>query len=460
MRISVEEYKERLFIYEVIIENQDYRRIKEEQSLRVEFGGFPWYVVGLLKRCCGGVGDKGGFGGGRRRSRRSSGGGGGGGGGGRRQGTTNEGESEVRGDDEALSDDSVVGKSGVESNESQFASVLRIGEENSLEIVESNEFRSLDHLRLEMVKVNDDVVKVSLAERAKRMEKKWVACRSTVSEKAHIIEKKENDIGVMERELARLRREKEEWNEQREIWLKEKQELAYKANQVPALEEHLRELERKTRKLSDLEPRLGEQLEKINTMRAELEECERRRNEAEERAAAESRQCKEAVDRVKIAVAEVTKGNETIVRLEKEIEGLRGRSRIRGSIISRQEQTIKEQEEKLEQLERDLRRTRDNLDICEVEKGTIERRLERAQAKLEENSVLLRDDERVIRYLNRKLNEKMIRRRGGVVTTAGSTTTTTASGESETEQQGLQQALNRGGRRSKSTSPPKTASML
>ena len=81
VRISVEEYKERLFIYEVIIENQDYRRIKEEQSLRVEFGGFPWYVVGLLKRCCGGVGDKGGFGGGsRRRSRRSSGGGGGGGG--------------------------------------------------------------------------------------------------------------------------------------------------------------------------------------------------------------------------------------------------------------------------------------------------------------------------------------------------------------------------------------------
>lgn len=126
-------------------------------------------------------------------------------------------------------------------------------------------------------------------------------------------------------------------------------------------------------------------------------ECERIRGERDE------------------ATSEIARGNAIIERLQGEIHTARAKNKVKAAVITRQEQTVRQLEARVAELERGVQRSRDQVALLEVEKDGLNDRLTSAMRKLEENVAVLASDQQVIAYLNRELNERVAGDAGATV---------------------------------------------
>lgn len=117
------------------------------------------------------------------------------------------------------------------------------------------------------------------------------------------------------------------------------------------------------------------------------------------------------------ATGEITRGNAIIERLQTEIHTARAKNKVKSTVISRQEQNVRQLEARIAELERNVRRSQDQVALLEVEKDGLNDRLKSLMHKLEENMAVLASDQQVIAYLNRELNERVA---GDVGATIGS----------------------------------------
>lgn len=133
-------------------------------------------------------------------------------------------------------------------------------------------------------------------------------------------------------------------------------------------------------------------------------------DDALQRASAERDEARRESDRIRSerdeATAEIAKGNAIIERLQSEVHTARAKNKVKAAVIARQEQTVRRLESRVAELERDVRRARDQVALLEVEKDGLNSRLTSALRKLEENAAVLASDQQVIAYLNRELNER------------------------------------------------------
>ena len=108
------------------------------------------------------------------------------------------------------------------------------------------------------------------------------------------------------------------------------------------------------------------------------------------------------------ANALIDRRKEETMKIEERVETLLNKGRVRTAIIERQEEELNAREEKIAQLERELRRAQNRVALLEDEKEGLADRLAKAHSKLEENATLRANDQHIITYLNKELNEKAI----------------------------------------------------
>lgn len=163
--------------------------------------------------------------------------------------------------------------------------------------------------------------------------------------------------------------------------------------------------------------------EENDRLRAAAEHAEAtaaRAEEARRRAIVDLDETRRDVTRVTserdTATREITRGNDIIQRLQSEVRSLRAKSKVKATVLGKQEEAVRRLETKISELERDVRRARDRAAMLEVEKDGLNERLNSALRKLEENAAVLASDQQVIAYLNRELNERAMGEAAGATT--------------------------------------------
>jgi hypothetical protein len=105
------------------------------------------------------------------------------------------------------------------------------------------------------------------------------------------------------------------------------------------------------------------------------------------------------------AIAELHKGNRMLAGLRKDLKVERRNGAVAEAIRERQEKAIDAGETRIAELEREQRRTRDRLEMVELERDGMNARLASARLTIENDKVLIEKDRKSIAYLNKELNK-------------------------------------------------------
>jgi Centriolar protein SAS N-terminal len=144
----------------------------------------------------------------------------------------------------------------------------------------------------------------------------------------------------------------------------------------------------------------------------------------------------EAVHKLTTAIAELHKGNRLLAVLRRELRVERRNGAVAEAVREQQEKAVEAGEARVSELQRDLRRTKDRLEMVELERDGMAARLASARKTIENDKVLIDKDRKSIAYLNRELNKAAMAldaRRGGLLARSPSeydTTTTSTLNDS------------------------------
>lgn len=157
--------------------------------------------------------------------------------------------------------------------------------------------------------------------------------------------------------------------------------------------------------------KVREEIERVHQASESAQEETARFREDYRRAVTERDEFHRECERIRAerdeATREIGRGNVIIERLQTEIRTARAKNKVKSTIITRQEQTVRRLESRVSELERDIRKSRDQVALLEVEKDGLNDRLTSALRKIEENMAVLASDQQVIAYLNRELNDRV-----------------------------------------------------
>uniref|UniRef100_A0A8D1GHV6 Spindle assembly abnormal protein 6 homolog n=1 Tax=Sus scrofa TaxID=9823 RepID=A0A8D1GHV6_PIG len=123
---------------------------------------------------------------------------------------------------------------------------------------------------------------------------------------------------------------------------------------------------------------------------------------------------------IKSLSAELLKANEIIKKLQGDLKTLMGKLKLKNTVTIQQEKLLAEKEEKLQKEQKELQDVGHTLRIKEQEVCKLQEQLEATVQKLEESKQLLKNNEKLITWLNKELNENQLVRKQDVM---GSSTT-------------------------------------
>ncbi|XP_021498385.1 spindle assembly abnormal protein 6 homolog [Meriones unguiculatus] len=142
---------------------------------------------------------------------------------------------------------------------------------------------------------------------------------------------------------------------------------------------------------------------------------------------------------IKSLSAELLKANEIIKKLQGDLKTLMGKLKLKNTVTIQQEKLLAEKEEMLQKERKESQNTEQCLRAKEQEVCTLQGQLEVTVQKLEESKQLLKNNEKLITWLNKELNENQLVRKQD---TLGSSATPPALSSSNTIRSGISPSLN------------------
>ncbi|XP_032118825.1 spindle assembly abnormal protein 6 homolog isoform X2 [Sapajus apella] len=142
---------------------------------------------------------------------------------------------------------------------------------------------------------------------------------------------------------------------------------------------------------------------------------------------------------IKSLSAELLKANEIIKKLQGDLKTLMGKLKLKNTVTIQQEKLLAEKEEKLQKEQKELQDVGQSLRIKEQEVCKLQEQLEATVKKLEESKQLLKNNEKLITWLNKELNENQLVRKQDVL---GPSTTPPAHSSSNAIRSGISPNLN------------------
>uniref|UniRef100_A0A9L0RK59 Spindle assembly abnormal protein 6 homolog n=1 Tax=Equus caballus TaxID=9796 RepID=A0A9L0RK59_HORSE len=118
---------------------------------------------------------------------------------------------------------------------------------------------------------------------------------------------------------------------------------------------------------------------------------------------------------IKSLSAELLKANEIIKKLQGDLKTLMGKLKLKNTVTIQQEKLLAEKEEKLQKEQKELQDVGQSLRIKEQEICKLQEQLEATVQKLEESKHLLKNNEKLITWLNKELNENQLVRKQDVL---------------------------------------------
>ncbi|XP_014439860.1 spindle assembly abnormal protein 6 homolog isoform X2 [Tupaia chinensis] len=137
---------------------------------------------------------------------------------------------------------------------------------------------------------------------------------------------------------------------------------------------------------------------------------------------------------IKSLSAELLKANEIIKKLQGDLKTLMGKLKLKNTVTIQQEKLLAEKEEKLQKEQKELLDVGQSLRIKEQEVCKLQEQLEATVQKLEESKQLLKNNEKLITWLNKELNENQLVRKQDV---PGHSATPAAHSSSNTIRSGI-----------------------
>eukprot|EP00177_Eucheuma_denticulatum_P004081 GFKZ01007391.1.p1 GENE.GFKZ01007391.1~~GFKZ01007391.1.p1 ORF type:complete len:404 (-),score=84.32 GFKZ01007391.1:226-1437(-) len=280
----------------------------------------------------------------------------------------------------------------------------------SLQIIEMTAYKAISHLELSLQHASQATLIDALAERVRSLQQVGEQLQAETDRRKG----KEQEVNELQRRAAEMEVTCGRYEEERQ----KREDLQARLGQMDAVEKGLREEVDRLERQARMERTRVEELEGIvrgiNGEREEFvrQEVERVRGEAERRLL----DMREEMEGVKREMAGVEREREEWGvergRLKEEVKVLKAKGKVKTEVIQRQEGVIGREESKVSRWERECRRLRDRLGLLQVEKEGLEGRLDGLVRKLEEREEVVKSDSRVIAYLNRELNERVLREEG------------------------------------------------
>ncbi|XP_028613151.1 spindle assembly abnormal protein 6 homolog [Grammomys surdaster] len=142
---------------------------------------------------------------------------------------------------------------------------------------------------------------------------------------------------------------------------------------------------------------------------------------------------------IKSLSAELLKANEIIKKLQGDLKTLMGKLKLKNTVTIQQEKLLAEKEEMLQKERKESQDAGQSLRAKEQEVCRLQEQLETTVQKLEESKQLLKNNEKLITWLNKELNENQLVRKQD---TLGTSATPPAHSTSNTIRSGLSPNLN------------------
>ncbi|XP_010829297.1 PREDICTED: spindle assembly abnormal protein 6 homolog isoform X2 [Bison bison bison] len=419
------------FLYNLVISEEDFQSLKFQQGLLVDFLAFPQKFIDLLQQC------------------------------------TQEYAKEIpRFLLQLVSTEAILDNSPA-----------------LLNVVETNPFKHLTHLSLKLLPGNDVEIKKFLADCLKCSKEEKLSLTQSLddvtrqlnfTQKAQVQYQQQHEQQKKDLEILHQRNIQQLQNRLSELETANKDltERKYKGDST------IRELKAK---LSGVEEELQRAKQEVlslrrenSTLDAECHEKEKHINQLQTKVAVLEQEIKdkdqlvlrtkEAFDTIqeqKVALeengeknqvqlgkleatikslsAELLKANEIIKKLQGDLKTLMGKLKLKNTVTIQQEKLLAEKEEKLQKEQKELQDVGQSLRIKEQEVCKLQEQLEATVQKLEESKQLLKNNEKLITWLNKELNENQLVRKQDVL---GPSTTPPVHSSSNTIRSGISPTSN------------------
>lgn len=242
-------------------------------------------------------------------------------------------------------------------------------------LVERNQFRNLSHLALPMQVSSELLTRRAIADRAKRAEVRAASAEQDAASAGEKLQAElaarraaEEERNVLRARVAEFEAERAEIEAQRERLKREQSELGSLQARIGELEgmvvsreEEIANTQNRNRNIDELVARVEEAESRQTAEASKRERLMADLNAAREDSVASERRFSAAVD-------EIHKGNRIIAKLQAAAATGRRKARAAESILERQEAIIEDNQKRVADLERDLRNTREKLQLAEIER--------------------------------------------------------------------------------------------
>ncbi|KAM9693323.1 spindle assembly abnormal protein 6 homolog isoform 3-T3 [Dama dama] len=395
------------FLYNLVISEEDFQSLKFQQGLLVDFLAFPQKFIDLLQQC------------------------------------TQEYAKDIP---RFLLQ--LVSTEAILDNSPAF-----------LNVVETNPFKHLTHLSLKLLPGNDVEIKKFLADCLKCSKEEKLSLTQSLDDVTRQLNFTQKTLSEKIQELDKLRNEwashtatlsnkhSQELTNEKEKALQElqraKQEVLSLRRENSTLDAECHEKEKHINQLQTkvavLEQEIKDKDQLVLRTKEAFDTIQEQKVALEENAEKNQVQLGKLEATIKSLSAELLKANEIIKKLQGDLKTLMGKLKLKNTVTIQQEKLLAEKEEKLQKEQKELQDVGQSLRIKEQEVCKLQEQLEATVQKLEESKQLLKNNEKLITWLNKELNENQLVRKQDVL---GPSTTPPVHSSSNTIRSGISPASN------------------
>ncbi|XP_061267053.1 spindle assembly abnormal protein 6 homolog isoform X3 [Bos javanicus] len=395
------------FLYNLVISEEDFQSLKFQQGLLVDFLAFPQKFIDLLQQC------------------------------------TQEYAKEIpRFLLQLVSTEAILDNSPA-----------------LLNVVETNPFKHLTHLSLKLLPGNDVEIKKFLADCLKCSKEEKLSLTQSLDDVTRQLNFTQKTLSEKIQELDKLRNEwashtatlsnkhSQELTNEKEKALQElqraKQEVLSLRRENSTLDAECHEKEKHINQLQTkvavLEQEIKDKDQLVLRTKEAFDTIQEQKVALEENGEKNQVQLGKLEATIKSLSAELLKANEIIKKLQGDLKTLMGKLKLKNTVTIQQEKLLAEKEEKLQKEQKELQDVGQSLRIKEQEVCKLQEQLEATVQKLEESKQLLKNNEKLITWLNKELNENQLVRKQDVL---GPSTTPPVHSSSNTIRSGISPTSN------------------
>ncbi|XP_021086874.2 spindle assembly abnormal protein 6 homolog isoform X4 [Mesocricetus auratus] len=397
------------FLYNLVISEEDFQSLKLQQGLLVDFLAFPQRFIDLLQQC-----------------------------------TQEHGKETPRFLLQLISSAALLDNMPV-----------------FLNVVETNPFKHLIHLSLKLLPGNDVEIKKFLAGCLKCSKAQVQHQQQHEQQKKELEALHQRNIHQLQNRLSELEAANKDLTEKkykgdataRELKAKlagVEEELQRAKQEVLSLrrenctldaechekEKHINQLQTK---VAVLEQEIKDKDQLVLRTKEAFDTIQEQKVALEENGEKNQVQLGKLEATIKSLSAELLKANEIIKKLQGDLKTLMGKLKLKNTVTIQQEKLLAEKEEMLQKERKESQDVGQSLRAKEQEVCKLQEQLETTVQKLEESKQLLKNNEKLITWLNKELNENQLVRKQD---TLGTSATPPAHSSSSTIRSGISPSLN------------------